>query len=90
MEGTTYNARAERNGGGLSVLAPHAVVLPSVGISIGVEDGDDGELELVDETGNLFAVTIAENQLLGDVGHNGGSNPLYYTESLPKGAGSEL
>lgn len=58
---TTYDAGAERDGGGLSVLAPHAVVLPSVGISIDVEDRDDGELELVDETGNLFAVSIAEN-----------------------------
>lgn len=57
----TYDAGAERNGGGLPVLAPHAVVLPGVGISIDVEDRDDGELELVDETGNLFAVTIAEN-----------------------------
>ena len=77
VDARRYNARAEGDGGGLSVLAPHAVMFPSVSIAISIQDRDDNKLELVHETGDLLALAISENQLLGNVGDHGGSDPLY-------------
>lgn len=43
----TYDAGAEGDRGGLAVLSPHAIVLPRVGISIGIEHRDNHKLKLV-------------------------------------------
>lgn len=55
----TYDARADWNGGGLTVLSPHAVMLPGVDISVSVEDRDNDKLELVKEAGDLLVLAVA-------------------------------
>lgn len=58
-EKKTYNARAEWDGGGLTVLSPHTVVLPGVDIPVSVEDRDNDKLELVKEASDLLVLAVA-------------------------------
>jgi hypothetical protein len=55
----TYYAGAEGDGGGLTVLSPHAVVLPCVDISIRIEHRDNHKLKLVKQASDFLVMAIA-------------------------------
>lgn len=63
----TYDARTEWDGGGLTVLSPHAVVLPGVDISVSVENRDNDKLELVKEAGDLLVMAVAKDEFLANI-----------------------
>jgi hypothetical protein len=53
------------------------VFLPGVLVSIGVQDRHNDKLELVDQASDLLVVAISSNELFGNIGNNGRSNPFY-------------
>jgi hypothetical protein len=50
-----------------SVLAPHAVILPSVVVAVQIHNRDNDELCFIQDGGNLVVIAIFADKVMGEV-----------------------